>query len=282
VRREDGVDVDGGVAVITGGASGIGRATALALAARGCDVVVVDLHEERTAETVAAVEATGRRALGVRCDVTSDDDVERLARTAIDWQGHVDVVMNNAGNAVLGRPELVPMSDWEWLLQVNTLGPVRGARAFIPHLLERGRGWIVNTASIAGLYAYSYDAIPYITSKHAVVGLSEGLYLYLKPRGIGVSCLCPGLVATHLGETGRFHVDDPTFTNFPLIDQPALDPAVVGELVADAIRDERFLLLTHESDGPLLQERWADRDGALGRQVDALYAGRNPDGTVAG
>jgi NAD(P)-dependent dehydrogenase (short-subunit alcohol dehydrogenase family) len=274
------LDVDGGVAVITGGASGIGRATALALAERGCDVVVVDLHEERMAEAVAAVEARGRRAVAVRCDVTSDDDVDAMARTAIAWQGHVDVLVNNAGNAVLGRPELVPMADWEWILSLNTLGPVRGTRALIPHLVERGRGWIVNTASIAGLYAYSYDSIPYITSKHAVVGFSEGLYLYLKPRGIGVSCLCPGLIATNLGETGRFHMEDPSFTNFPPMG-PAHDAASVGELVADGIRDERFLLLTHEGDHEMLLARWADRDAALAAQVEALYAGRNPDGTVA-
>ena len=164
VGRIRAVDVDGTIVVVTGGASGIGRATALELARRGCDIVVADIHEERLAETVIGVEALGRRALAVRCDVTLDADVEHLADVAFDAFGRVDIVMNNAGVAVLGPPHRVEMAEWERILQVNVLGLVRGVRAFAPAMVERGSGYVVNTASIAGIWAYTWDAAPYITS----------------------------------------------------------------------------------------------------------------------
>ncbi len=195
---------DGTVVVVTGGASGIGRSCALEFARRGASVVIADINEERIDETVGALTEGGSRSLGIRCDVTNDADVARLRDESLAAMGHVDIVMNNAGVALLGPPESVPIDDWRWIIDVNILGIVRGAAAFIPHMLERGSGHIVNTASIAGLHAYSWDAIPYITSKFGAYGLSEGLFAYLTPHGVGVSVLCPGLVTTNLAETARF------------------------------------------------------------------------------
>ncbi len=273
------MDLAGTVAVVTGGASGIGRGSALAFARRGAAVVIADIHEQRTAAVVAELEAMGAKAIGVRCDVTSDDDVDALAARTIAEMGRVDVVMNNAGASVLGPPEQVPMDMWRWQLEVNTFSVVRGIRAFVPHLIDQGSGWVVNTASVAGLYAYSYDAIPYITSKHAVVGLSEGLYLHLVPKGVGVSCLCPGLVATNLGETARFAgITDPAWTNFPAHMSRAVEPEAVGEMVAVAIEEERFLIVTHDEDAAMLADRSTDRDGHLRGYVQRLYEGRGPDG----
>ena len=268
------MELGGTVAVVTGGASGIGRGTALALARAGADVVVADIHPQRTTEAVAAIRDLGQRAIGTLCDVTSDADVDALAATTLEHFGRIDVVMNNAGVSVLGPPERVPMDDWRWVLDVNLLGVVRGVRAFVPTLLAQGSGWIVNTASVAGLYAYSYDAVPYITSKHAVVGLSEGLHLHLRPKGVGVSVLCPGLVSTNLAETARFvGIDDPTWTNFPVHMQRAIDPADVGEMVVGAIRDERFLILTHPEDAATVVAHGADRDAFLHGYLPRLYAG---------
>jgi NAD(P)-dependent dehydrogenase (short-subunit alcohol dehydrogenase family) len=273
------MELGGTVAVITGGASGIGRGTALAFARAGASVVVADVHEPRMAETVAAVEGAGGRAIGIRCDVTSDADVDALAEATVAELGRVDIVMNNAGVSVMGPPERVPMDDWRWQLDVNLLGVVRGVRAFVPHLLAQGSGWVVNTASIAGLYAYSYDAIPYITSKHAVVGLSEGLHLYLRPQGVGVSVLCPGLVATNLGESARLvGVDDPAWTNFPQHLQRPIDPADVGEMVVGAVRDERFMVLTHPEERAVMAAHGADRDAFLRGYLPRLYAGRDERG----
>ena len=257
------------VAVVTGGASGIGLGTAVQMARAGADLVLADINELRLAEARERVEAQGRAALSVLCDVRDDAEVERLAARAIEWRGHVDVLMNNAGVALMGPPERIPIQDWMWILEVNLLGIVRGCKAFLPHMLDRGSGYIVNTASIAGQYAYSYDCLPYITSKFAAVGYTEGLAVYARPFGVGVSVLCPGLVETHLGENARFvGVDGPEgWTHFPEHMRRPLQPEEVGAMVVGAIADERYLILTHPEDAELLAERRHDLDAALERQV---------------
>jgi len=244
--------LNGKVAVVTGGASGIGRAIALELARRGSDVVIADLHEARTAEVGAEIEALGRSALGVRCDVSQDADVDALRDAAFARFGQVDVLCNNAGCAVLGPPHRVEIADWEWILQVNVLGLVRGVRAFAPAMLERGSGHIVNTASIAGIWAYSWDATPYITSKFAAYGFSESCARVFKPQGVGVSVLCPGLITTNLGENARNSGVPPEFAGDWLWFPPEMldpkDPSVAGPLVCDAIEADRFVIFTHEQD----------------------------------
>lgn len=259
----------GTVAVITGGASGIGRSCATEFARRGADVVIADVNAERMADTVSALEALGRRALGVRCDVTSDSDLHRLRDEAIGAMGHVDLVMNNAGVALLGPPEHVPMDEWRRIFDINVFGVIRGAQAFVPYFRERGSGYVVNTASVAGLYAYSWDSIPYITSKFGTYGFSEGLYVYLKPQGIGVSVLCPGLVNSNFGESARFAgLTDPTgWVHLPE-DMVPIDAELVGPIVADAVAAERFLIYTHPEDEARLSERHTDLEAALARQVE--------------
>jgi NAD(P)-dependent dehydrogenase (short-subunit alcohol dehydrogenase family) len=265
------MDVAGKVAVVTGGASGIGRATALELARRGADVVLADMHEERMLEVIRAVEKIGRRALAVRCDVSRDKDVERLREEALEEMEHVDIVMSNAGVAMLGPPEGLSMDDWDWILQINLYGVIRSVRAFLPHILERGSGYLVNTASVAGLYAYSWDHPTYITAKFGVVGFSEALALYLKPLGIGVSLLCPSLVATNIGDTARAGgVDDMSkWLKGMSIPEAAIDAELVGPMVADAIRDDRYLILT---DPEPIRERMAQRGADLDAFVDAQIA----------
>ena len=165
---------DDAVVVITGGASGIGRGIALEAARRGAKVAIADVNDERLATTLAELEAAGTDAIAVHCDVTRDADVDALRDQVIERWGHVDLLCNNAGVAVLGPAERVLMEDWEWILQINVLGIVRGIRAFVPGMLERGKGHVLNTASVAGIWAYTWDAAPYITSKFAAYGLSEG------------------------------------------------------------------------------------------------------------
>ena len=243
---------EGAVAVVTGGASGIGRGIALELHRRGADVAIADINETRLAQTVDELSGSGRPALGRRCDVTSDTDVASFRDAVLERFDHVDIVCNNAGVAVLGPPERVPMEDWEWILQVNVLGLVRGVRAFVPAMLERGRGHVVNTASIAGTWAYTWDAAPYITSKFAAYGFSEVLARRLKPHGIGVSVLCPGLVSTNLAETARLsgvpEHQQAEWSYFPPDMQQAVEPEEVGVLVADAVLADRFVIFTHTQD----------------------------------
>lgn len=273
------MEISGAVAVITGGASGIGRATALALARAGADVVVGDIHQQRMDETVAAIGEIGQRALAVRCDVTSDADVDGLARVVLSEFGKVDVVMNNAGVALLGPPERVPMQDWQRLFDINVFGVVRGIRAFVPILLDQGHGWMINTASIAGLYAHGYDNIPYIGAKHAVVGITEGLYLHLRPKGIGVSVLCPELVATNIGESARMiGIDDPRWVNFPPHLLRPIQPDAAAERVVAAIREERFLILTHPENEDWVVNHGRDIEGFLASYLPMLYQGRDASG----
>jgi NAD(P)-dependent dehydrogenase (short-subunit alcohol dehydrogenase family) len=262
---------EGSVAVITGGASGIGKGIATALARRGAHVAIADVHEARLADTATELEAHGGGVLAQRCDVTSDTDVQALRDAVIERFGHVDLLCNNAGVSVLGPPEAVALEDWQWILDVNVLGIVRGVQAFGPAMLERGAGHVLNTASIAGVWAYSWDAAPYITSKFAAYGLSEVMARRLRPHGIGVSVLCPGLVATNLGETARFsgipegqHAD---WVYFPPELADAADPGDVGELVADAVLDGRFAIFTHARDEENYRTWRADIDSSLAAAI---------------
>jgi len=273
------VDPKGKAAVVVGGASGIGRATALELARRGADVFLADLHEPRMAEVAKEIAALGRRAEQIRCDVRSDADVERLRDAALAAFGRVDILVNSPGVSLLGAIENIPIEDWQWVLDVNLVGFVRTCRAFLPHMLERRSGAIVNVASIAGLYAYSYDAVPYVTSKFGCVGFTEGLAVYARPRGIQVSVLCPGLVLTNLGENARIvGVPDPgAFLHFPEHMRRGIAPEEVGTIVCDGVESGRFLLLTHPEDEALLRDRRADIDAAIAKQVSESpdpFAGR--------
>lgn len=264
------MNLDGKVAVITGGASGIGRACALAMARRGTNVVIADVNEARMGATVARIEAMGRRSLGVRCDVSRDGELEQLAERSIAEMGRVDLLMNNAGVVLGGTLESIPMADWEWIVNINLLGPVRGVRAFLPHMLERGSGYIVNTASFAGLVAHNPLTIPYDTTKHGVVGLSAGLALYCKPRGVGVSVLCPGYVETNLSESYRFRgLEDPGAASGRMPDA-TVQAEDVAERVVEAVEAERFLILSQPEHARIWARRAQDIDAHIARQIEVL------------
>jgi NAD(P)-dependent dehydrogenase (short-subunit alcohol dehydrogenase family) len=263
------MDIEGAVAVVTGGASGIGRSTALELARGGAEAIVIaDVNDGRAADVVAEIEGLGRKALAVHCDVARDEDVDRLAQEAFGAFEHVDILMNNAGVPLLGPPERIPMADWDWILQINLYGVIRGVRAFVPAMLQRGRGHVVNTASVAGLFAYSWDSIPYITSKFGCYGFTEGLALYLKPQGIGVSALCPGLVETNLYETARIAgLEDPSVWFAAMEDFRPVPADNIGPMVVDAIRADRFLILTHPEFADILEARGRDLEAAVADRI---------------
>jgi NAD(P)-dependent dehydrogenase (short-subunit alcohol dehydrogenase family) len=267
------MDLGGTVAVVTGGASGIGRATALELARRGArGVALADRNDTRLEETAQALRELGATPLPVHCDVANDDDVERLRRDVLDTFGRVDVVMNNAGVALLGPPDTLSMEEWDWILQINLVGVIRGVRAFVPHLRRNGTGWVVNTASVAGLYAYAWDTIPYITAKFGVVGLTEALALYLRPLGVGVSLLCPGLVTSNMADTARIGgVENPADWIRPMPLSDPVTPDVPGRLVCDAIEQERYLVLTNPDQTlERIARRGQDLDAFVRDQIEHL------------
>jgi short-subunit dehydrogenase len=183
------------VVVVTGASSGIGRATALAFARRGCHVVVAARREDLLNELAAEIGAHGRQAEVVLCDVTDLEQVRRLAVRTEEAFGRCDVLVNNAGIPGGGPFADLSMDQIERIVRVNYLGLLYCTKAFLPMMLAAGRGHVVNVASLAGRFAVPGSSV-YSSTKHAVVAFSEALHFELAPRGILVTAVNPGLVAT--------------------------------------------------------------------------------------
>jgi NAD(P)-dependent dehydrogenase (short-subunit alcohol dehydrogenase family) len=259
--------VDGAVAVITGAGSGIGRATAHSLASRGAAVFVSDLDEGRADAVAEEVRSTGGRAAAARCDVARDDEVGALAEAALSAFGRVDIVMSNVGVMAKGLPLEIPLDAWASVVDVNLLGTVRVLHAFLPTLLAQGSGHVVTTGSTAGLFPYAFDRLPYTATKAAVVAVTEALALYLRPRGIGVTCFCPAGVLTNILEQIREY-GPPTPIQVPQI--PLLSADEAGELVAEGILRDELLLLTDPVADEMVQRHATDRAGFLRAQIDYI------------
>jgi len=272
----------GKVAVITGAASGIGRALADRCAREGMRVVLADVEAPALARTEAELEAGGADVLSVVTDVSHSDDVEALARRTLETYGAVHLLCNNAGVGTGANAWESTINDWKWVIGVNLWGVLHGIQTFVPIMLDQeDEGHIVNTSSIAGLVSYALDA-PYHLTKHAVVALSEKLYYDLAIRGarVRVHVLCPGLVRTRIMEGERNRPpelqDDPAAIEVPpeLVAaweaqrqalEAGMPPDEVADCVFQAIADGRFYILTHPEYGPLIQAR-----------MEALVHGRNP------
>ena len=197
---------NGGVAIITGGASGIGRAFGEALAARGCEVVLADLQIDLAREVTDGINASGGKASAVEVDVANHEQVVSLVQQTVERCERLDYMFNNAGIVIFGEASEFEMRDWNQSIDVNLRGVIHGVNAAYPVMIEQGFGHIVNTASIAGLIPWPME-IGYSTTKHAVVGLSTSLRAEAAHTGVRVSVLCPGLVRTpiiHGGKYGRW------------------------------------------------------------------------------
>lgn len=274
-------ELNGKVAVVTGGASGIGKAVALALAAESMKVVVADIEQPPLDSTVAEIEMAGGVASGVVCDVSEWESVDRLRARCESAFGPADVVMNNAGVAGGGSISMLDLKAWEWTLAVNLWGVIHGVKAFLPAMIERGSGHVINTASIAG-HLTSTGMGAYNASKHAVVAFSETLQQEMLEgdTGVGVTCLCPGFVATNIINSERNRQErylDPgpdlgsdmgdSLDGTQLGDAGSaiadlyaaqMDPAKVAGQVVAAIRANQFWLFTDDLADGMIRERHAD------------------------
>ena len=222
-------------AVVTGGASGIGRALCRRFAAEGASVTVSDVVADGARATADEITQHGGRAVAVECDVGDPLQVEHLVATATDAFGAIDLFCSNAGIAALGGLDAAD-DVWQRALDTNLLAHVYAVRAVLPAMLERGEGYLLHTASAAGLLTELND-LPYSVTKHAVVGLAEWLAITYGDRGIRVSCLCPQGVKTAM----TAGLADASV----LASEGLLEPEAVAESVVDALRDERFLVLPH-------------------------------------
>ena len=268
-------ELNGKVAVITGGGSGIGRCMALAFADEGMDIAIGDI-EQGPAEAVAEeVRAKGRRAIAVVCDVTDLDSVRGLAEAAKAEMGAYHVVCNNAG-VISGGPtaEMSP-ADWDWVLDVDLQGVVNGIIAFLPGLVEQGEGHIVNTASIAGLVPMAAPGvINYTTAKYGVVGITETLHDELAPAGVGASALCPGVVNTRISQSARNRPEaaggpvaeedmGPPLELPPGMEMPRIiganvrEPEEMAARVVEGVKNNDLYIVTHPETREAVEERFA-------------------------
>ena len=199
----DTTNLGGRTALVTGAGSGIGRETALLAARRGADLVICDLDEGGLAETEAAARELGRDVLARRVDVSDREQMREFAAAVGETVGAVDLLMNNAGVGLAAKFLDTELSDWDWIVGINLLGVVHGCNLFVPPMVERGAGGhVVNVASAAGFVA-TPQLTAYSSTKFAVLGLSEALREELRPHGIGVTAICPGLINTPITTSSR-------------------------------------------------------------------------------
>jgi len=281
------MDIQGKIAVVTGAASGIGRATAVELAREGASLVLADLSDDGLKEAASEIEAFGGSVLAVKTDVSKLASIQNLFDRSLAEMGRVDILMNNAGVHIVGPIEHTSIDDWKWIIDVNLWGVIYGIKVFLPHMLERESGHIVNTASVAGLVG-GLDAIPYTATKFAVLGISEGLAVALKKRGIGITAICPGLVGTNIIGSQRMvpsgdGLDQARATLFDVLNndfkqaklpeflaagddvdvelRKVIKPIEVAEATVRAIKENTFLVLTHPAINEIIKRRAEDMEG---------------------
>ena len=275
-------EFEGKVAVVTGAASGIGKAMCTRFAQEGMNVVLADVENDALREAGRDIEKHGVEVLTVRTDVAQPDQVSALAEATIDRFGKVHVVCNNAGVFAGGRTWDAIGTDWEWVLGVNVMGVLHGIRAFVPILLEQNEpGHVVNTCSMAGLINMPLSGV-YNVSKHAALSLTETLYHELQTveTPVGVSALCPELIRTGIGRSERnrpAHLkrgDDEGNVEQEMVEaaikasvDTGLDPSAMAERVLEGIKTDTFYLLAEEGGS------W---DRACQTRLDDIRERRNP------
>lgn len=235
--------------MVTGAASGLGRGLALEFARAGAArVALVDVDEEGLAGTKGMVEAIGARAVSHRVDVADWDQMAGFASELLaDW-GAVDILVNNAGVGVGGELKDVDIRDFDWIVGINLMGEIYGTRLFLPHMIERGSGHIVNIASLSGLVLLPFH-LPYTTTKYGLTGFSEALWAEARRFGVGVTLVCPGAVKTSIMQNTR--VPDVTGRQQQFVErfqarleEKGMEPEDVARRVVGAVERNRFLLLT--------------------------------------
>jgi len=274
-------ELKGKVAAVTGAASGLGRAMALAFADEGMRVALGDVGD--LSDVCAEVERRGVSALAMKLDVSKAQDVEAFAEQIDKQLGGAHVVCNNAGVSPLGAAWETSLGDWQWIMGVNLWGVIHGVKSFVPRLIKRNEGHVVNTASVAGIINPPGSGA-YNVTKHAVVALSETLHHDLRERGsaVGVSVLCPAYVPTGIADSERNRptgLEATVKSKETLAREAMLKKAVasgrlsaddVAKAVVQAVKAERFYILTH----PRIK-------GAIAARMEDILGERAPRNPMA-
>ncbi|MCP5206206.1 MAG: SDR family oxidoreductase [Hahellaceae bacterium] len=253
---------------ITGGASGLGKEMALLFARKGYRVCIGDVNPERGFEAEAELSRVAPQALYLHCDVTKLADLESVRDTLIEKWGGVDIVVNNAGvGGTAGWLEDVSLEDWEWVIDINLLGVVRGCRAFTPLFKKQKSGYFVNVASVAGLMNAPMMS-NYNVTKAAVISLSETLRVELEPYGIYTSVVCPAFFPTNLTENLRSTVGGVHSQVNKLMKRSGVTALQVAQAVAEAVEKKEFWVVTHRLERNMwkFKRLWPDGFSMLMKQ----------------
>lgn len=252
-------NLNGKTAFITGGASGIGLAMAFSFGRRGANVMIADVETKALEAAAGQLRAEGIRTATSICDVSDRDAVQRAADATIAAFGKIHLVCNNAGVSVTGALGTISQRDWDWILGVNLRGAIHGMDVFTPLIEAHGEGgYFVNTASMGGMIA-SATHEPYIATKFALVGMSEGWAEQLRPKGIGMIILCPGFVRTRIFESRRNRAggaDKPVDAAAKAAVEAGIPAGHVAEMVVEAMRDGDLYVFTNPEFEPLVRARF--------------------------
>ena len=261
------MDFKAKTALVTGSSYGIGRAAALLLAKEGADVILAARSVDKLQSLKKEIEALGRKAVVIECDVASDESVAAMRDAALKAFKNVDVIINNAGMGLRGSLEDVGLDDWRYLINTNLMGQVRIVHAFLPHLLKRGSGYITNVSSIQAIgYGMEDLNTPYVATKAGIIGFTECISAYLRGKGIKVSLLIPGGVYTHIAGTSRFvgsperiaelRERDSHMTEIPGF----LTTEQCAAMLLDGMKKEQYMILTPPSMADMLKAQGVDVD----------------------
>ena len=260
----------GAHALILGGAKGIGQAVACEFARRGARLSVADIDLPAAEETALSIRDAAGVAQGLHVDVLSSTSIAETVAQAQAAFGPVDILLNNVGAILNGHPEDIPQAEWDRISELSYGAVVRGLREVLPAMLERGRGYIINTASFAGMYPYASTRIPYGAAKAGVISLSQNLALYCEPKGIRVCCLIPGPVKTGIAASMTNWTADAPLRG-PGSNLRALTADEAATKFADEIAEGRVLIASDDALWDIVR-RWADDPDAFIRDRIAQVA----------
>ena len=237
----------GATAIVTGGASGIGRALAQELAKRGCEVVLADLQIELAEEVASEIRVSGSKAKAARTDVTDFPAMEQLVQETVQRTGRLDYMFNNAGIVIGGSVNLYSIEDWNQVIDVNLRGVINGIQVAYKRMMEQGFGHIVNTASMAA-FMVGPGNVAYTTTKYAVVGLSKSLRAEAAHRGVRVSVICPGVIRTPIleggGKYGKMLVDIPSEELRRMLEKlRPMSPNLFAKKVLNSVAKNRAIII---------------------------------------